>query len=177
MAKVSGVRRATGRERVEWLALLDKWGAKSREYREIAEWLMDKHGVSKWWAQKLIVEYEQERGVREPGVRRDGTFEVSASRTVDVPIGKVFDAFVDTRRRKVWLRDATMSLSDSKPTRSARFQWQDGSSRVRVTFERKAPSKSTVVVAHDRIIGAKDAQSAKARWRQRLDDLKSYLES
>jgi hypothetical protein len=177
MAKVTGVQRATGRERVEWFSLLDKWGAKGREYREIADWLMDKHGVSKWWAQKLIVEYEQDRGVREPGVRRDGTFEVSATRTVAVPIEKAFDAFINTRRRRRWLTDATMSLSDSKPGRSAQFQWEGGSSRVNVTFERKGPSKCTVVVSHGRIIGAKHAQSAKARWRERLVDLKSYLEA
>jgi hypothetical protein len=177
MAKVTGVRRATGRERDEWFALLDKWGARGRQYREIADWLMGKHGVSKWWAQKLIVEYEQERGVRDPGVRRNGTFEVSASRTVEAPLDKVFDAFITTRRRKRWLTDATMSLSDSKPGRSARFQWEDGSSRVTVAFERKGPSRSIVVVSHDRIIGAKQAQSTKARWRERLVDLKSYLES
>jgi hypothetical protein len=177
MAKVTGVRRATGRERVEWFALLDRWGAPGRPYREIADWLMGKHGLSRWWAQKLIVEYEQERGVRDPGVRRNGTFEVSASRTVNVPIEKAFDAFINTRRRKRWLADATMSLSDSKPGRSARFEWEDGSSRVRVVFERKGPSKSTVVVSHDQIIGAKQAQTAKARWREQLVDLKSYIES
>lgn len=177
MAKVTGVRRATGRERAEWFALLDKWGAPGRQYREITEWLTGKHDVSKWWAQKLVVEYEQERGLREPGVRRNGTFEVSASRTIAVPIDKAFDAFTDTRRRKRWLSDATMSLSDSKPGRSARFEWEDGSSRVTVAFERKAPSKTTVVVSHDQIVGAEQAQTAKTRWRQRLVDLKSYLES
>jgi hypothetical protein len=177
MAKLTGVRRATGRERDEWFALLDKWGAAGRAYREIADWLTGKHGISKWWAQKLIVEYEQERGVRPPGVRRNGTFEVSASKTVAVPIEQAFDAFINTRRRKRWLTDATMTLSDSKPGRSARFRWEDGSTRVNVAFERKGPSKSTVVVSHDQIIGAKQAQTAKARWKERLVELKSYVES
>lgn len=177
MEKVTGVRRATGRERDEWFGLLDKWGARGREYREIADWLMSKHGLSRWWAQKIIVEYEQDRGVRDPGVRRNGTFEVGASKTVGVPVAQAFDAFVNTRRRKRWLTDGAMSLSDSKPGRSARFQWGDGSTRVNVAFERKGPSKSTVVVSHDRIKGAIQAQTAKARWRERLVELKSYLES
>lgn len=177
MTKVTGVRRATGRERDEWFALLDKWGAPGREYREIADWLTGKHGVSRWWAQKLIVEYEQERGLRRPGARRNGTFEVSASKTVAVPVEQAFAAFVNSRQRKRWLTDATMSLSDSRAGRSARFLWEDGSTRVSVAFEDKGPSKSTVSVSHDRITGAKHAQSAKARWRERLIELRSFLES
>lgn len=177
MAKVTGVRRATGRERDEWFSLLDRWGARGRPYREIADWLTGKHGVSKWWAQKLIVEYEQERRIRDPGVRRNGTFEVGASKTVGVPLQQAFDAFVNTRLRKRWLTDATMSLTDSRPGRSARFLWEDGSTRVTVSFLDKGSTKSTITVSHDRITGAKKAQSAKARWRERLVDLKSYLES
>src|ERR671914_460765 len=100
MEKMTGIRRATGRERDEWFALLDKSGARGREYREIADWLTDRHGLSRWWAQKLIVEYEQDRGVRQPGVRRNGTFEVTASKTVAVPCDRLFDAFVDSRRRR-----------------------------------------------------------------------------
>lgn len=177
MAKVTGVQRATGRERAEWFKLLDTWGAVGRPYREISDWLTGEHGLSKWWAQKLIVEYEQERGIRPPGVRRNGTFEVSASKTVGVPIERAFDAFVTTRQRKRWLTDATMSLSDSQEGRSARFQWEDGSTRVTVSFVDKGSSKSTVTVSHDRITGAKQAQRAKAGWKERLVKLKSYLES
>ena len=61
--------------------MLDAWGAAGRPYREIADWLTGQHDLSNWWAQKLIVEYEQARGLRPPGVRPDGTFEVSASKT------------------------------------------------------------------------------------------------
>lgn len=181
MAKVDvksdGVERATGRSRKEWFAVLDRWGAAGRPYREISGWLIEEHGLSRWWAQKLIVEYEQDRGLRDPGVRRDGTFEVSASKTVAVPVDRLFEAFVNVRRRKQWLTDAKMSLKDSEPDRSARFDWTNGSSRVRVDFTDKGPSKSMVVVAHDRLTDAKTAQSTKTMWRERLADLKSYLEA
>src|SRR5918992_6365900 len=90
MRQIDGVTRATGRGRQEWFALLDDWGARGRSYTEIAAWLTTKHGLSKWWAQKLIVEYEQSRGVRRAGVRRDGTFEVTASKTVAVPCDRLF---------------------------------------------------------------------------------------
>jgi hypothetical protein len=177
MGRITGVRRSTGRDRDEWFALLDAWGAAGRPYGEIADWLMGKHDISRWWAQKLIVEYEQERGLRPPGIRPDGTFEVSASKTVGVPIERLFDAFVNTRQRKRWLTSGRMSLRNSRPGHSARFDWEDGSTRVNVGFIDKGPSKSAVAVAHERLVDAKQAETTKAMWKQRLTDLKSFLET
>jgi uncharacterized protein YndB with AHSA1/START domain len=137
---------------------------------------MRKHELSRWWAQKLIVEYQQSRGLRPPGVRPDGTFEVGASKTIAVPLKRLFDAFVDTRQRKRWLTGARMSLRTSQPGRSARFTWEHGSGRVHVDFEKKGPSKSTVAVAHAGIAGGAEAETTKARWRERLSELKSFLE-
>ena len=177
MAKIDGVRRATGRDRDEWFAVLDAWGAAGRQFREIADWLVAEHGISKWWAQKLIVEYEQERGLRPPGVRPDGTFEVSATKTVAVPVERLFDAFVDAGERRKWLTDGRMSLRASQPGRSTRFDWEDGATRVNVDFMDKGGSKATVAVAHQRLSDADEAETAKAMWKQRLAELKSVLES
>lgn len=57
---------ATGRDRESWFAVLDAWGGAGRAYREITTWLVAEYGLSKWWAQKLAVEYEEARGVRAP---------------------------------------------------------------------------------------------------------------
>lgn len=176
MAKPETVKNATGRTQDQWYSLLDKWGAPGRPYKEIAGFLTDEHGVSRWWAQKLIVEYEQERGVRAPGVRRNGTFEVSASKTVLAPATDVFDAFADSRRRRRWLEGGSLRLSDSARPRSARFAWNGGTSRVTVTVTPKGRSKAAVIVAHDRVRDAKQAQSLKTFWRERLNDLKVDLE-
>ena len=62
----SGIRRATGRTYDQWFALLDRWGAPGRPFRETADWLEGEHDLSSWWAQKLIVEYEQTRGLPQP---------------------------------------------------------------------------------------------------------------
>jgi uncharacterized protein YndB with AHSA1/START domain len=177
MAKAETVRAATGRTQQQWYAVLDRWGAPGRPYREISDYLIQKHGLSRWWAQKLIVEYEQDRGVRAPGVRRNGTFEVGASKTVGVPVDDAFEAFVNARRRNRWLTDGKMKLRTSEPGRSARFDWDGGSSRVVVTFEDKGSSKATVVVQHQQLSGAKKAQKTKELWRERLNDLKAFVES
>lgn len=177
MPKVDGVWRATGRNRDDWFAVLDQWGAAGRPFREIAAWLTGEHELSKWWAQKLIIEYEQARGLRPPGVRPNGTFEVSTSKTFAVPVEALFDAFVNTRQRKKWLTDAKMSLRTSKPGRSARFNWEDGATRVNVGFIDKGPSRSGVAVAHEKLATADEAETTKAMWKDRLAELKSYLEA
>lgn len=176
MAKPETVKKATGRTQDEWYSLLDGWGALGRSYKEMANFLTDKHGVSRWWAQKLIVEYEQDRGVRDPGVRRNGTFEVGASRTVLVSATQLLDAFVDPRLRKRWLAGGSLRLLDTNGSTSARFTWDRGSSRVTVTVTPKDRSKASVSLVHNRLTDAKDAQSTKTFWRERLTDLKRALE-
>jgi uncharacterized protein YndB with AHSA1/START domain len=175
-AQPDGVRRGTGRSREEWFALLDKWGAVGRPYREIADWLVGKHELSDWWAQKLIVEYEQARGVRPPGVRRDGTFSVGASKTVGVPVKRLFDAFLDPALRKRWLPGAVVRERDSMPGRVARFDWGDDGSRIEVTFAEKGRSSSVANVEHQRLPTAAAAEQRKAFWRERMTALKELLE-
>jgi hypothetical protein len=126
--------KATGRDRSEWFAALDAWKAGGRPYREIADWLTVEHRVSAWWAQKLIVEYEEARGLRDPGIRRDGTFEVGATRTVAAPVDRLVAAFVDPEIRDRWLPGAVMRQRASEPSQPLRFDWQDGPSRLSVTF-------------------------------------------
>jgi len=172
----TGVRRATGRGRDEWFTVLDASGARGRPYREIAKWLTDKHGISNWWAQKLIVEYQQARGLRAPGVRRDGTFTVTASKTLSVPGKRAFEAFVNARLRKRWLPSAVMHKRTSQPGRSVRFDWKDGATRVNVTIT-TSKGKSQAAVEHQRLPDSETAGRIKAFWRDRLIALKTLLES
>lgn len=176
MGRPDGVTRATGRSREQWFSVLDEWGAPGRLYRETARWLVDEHRLSAWWAQKLVVEYEQARGIREPGVRRDGTFEVTASKTVAVPVERAYEAFVDGRRRRGWLPGVKLALRGARPPLSARFDWEEGPTRVRVELAVKGPSKATVAVAHERLPDREAAASAKAEWKERLASLAAYLE-
>lgn len=170
------VRRATGRERDDWFGLLDAWGAADRAHGEIAAWLMGEHGVDNWWSQTLTVDYEQARGLRAPGGRRDGMFEVSASKTVAVPVERLFAAFVDAELRERWLPGAELRERTSQPGRSARFDWEDGGTRIVVGFSAKGEHKSHAAVLHERLPDAEAAATAKAYWRERMAALKALLE-
>jgi hypothetical protein len=170
------VKEVTGRTWEAWFSILDRWGAGERKYREMVRFLVDEHGVEAWWAQAITYSYERSRGRRLKHQQADG-FTVWASRTIAVPVEVAFDGFVDARRRKSWLTDGTMSLRTSQPGRTARFDWEDGSTRVSVSFEEKGPSKTAVAVAHERLPDAEEAETTKAAWRQRLAGLKTFLES
>ncbi|MGH3757919.1 DUF4287 domain-containing protein [Actinophytocola sp.] len=171
----SGLRRATGRDHDEWFALLDRWGAPGRPFRAIADWLQGEHGLSDWWAQKLIVEYEQARGLRPPGVRPGGTFTVGTSKTVGVPVERLYRAVVDPEERERWLPGVVLRERTSRPPRSARFDWADGT-RVSVTFEAKGDAKSQLAVEHERLADPETAQRTKAFWQERLAALKTVLD-
>jgi hypothetical protein len=166
----------TGRTWAEWFAILDEWGATERSHRDIARHLRENHEVSSWWAQSVTVAYEKERGLRVLH-ERPGGFSVGASKTVAVPVERLYAAFVDDGERARLLPDAPLSLRTAQPNRSARFDAGDGATRVVVGFAAKGPEKSTVAVEHERLPDAAAAERAKAEWRQRLARLKEALET
>jgi uncharacterized protein YndB with AHSA1/START domain len=166
---------ATGRGWQAWLELLDKWEAASRSHTEIARWLREEHGVDGWYSQSITVGYERARGLRAPGQRPDG-FAVSVSRTVAVPVERVFEMFADEALREGWLPRAELSVRTATPTRTARFDWEDGSTRVIVGFEDLGETKSRVTLSHERLPDADAAEEMKAWWRERLTQLKEQLE-
>jgi uncharacterized protein YndB with AHSA1/START domain len=155
--------------------MLDRWGAKQRKHREIAAFLMEKHDVPGWWAQSITMWYERSRGMRLKHQQADG-FTIYASKTIAVPVDVLYNALVNARTRRKWLTDGRMSLRTSQRGRTARFNWEDGSTRVLVSFEGKGRAKATVSVAHERLPDPDEAETAKAHWRKRLTDLKSFLE-
>jgi hypothetical protein len=171
------IRQRTGRGWEEWFDLLDDWGATDRTHREIARHVADELGIEPlgWDAQAITVSYERARGMRAVGERADG-FAVTASRTVAVPLERLFDAFVDGSLRERWLPDGELRERSATRPRSARFDWGDGSTRVHVTFTAKGDGKSTVAVEHLRLPDADEAERRKAYWRERLTALRSELE-
>ena len=166
---------ATGRGWQAWFELLDDWGAAGRSHAEIARWLREEQGVDGWYSQSITVGYERARGLRAPGERPDG-FAVTASRTVAVPVERLFEAFEDEALRERWLPGAELRLRTATAPRTARFDWEDGSTRVILGFDDVSEAKSRVGLSHERLPDADTADEMKAWWRERLTELKSRLE-
>jgi hypothetical protein len=173
--KPEGIERATGRGRQEWFGILDQWGADGRPFRDIADWLTGQHGMSFWWAQKLIVEYEQDRGIRPPGVRPDGTFTVGASKTLGATAERIAEAFTDPALRERWLSGMDLTIRQSQAGKRIRFDLADGT-RLSVQFFAAGDDRITLAVEHEKLPDAGSAERTKAAWRDRLEVLKSVVE-
>ena len=171
------IRSNTGRTWDEWFALLDGWGAARRPHPEIARWLVEEHDVGGWWAQGVTVAYEQARGLRDPGQRRGGLYEANASKTVAVPVERLYEAFADPALRERWLPDASFEVRTARPARSIRANWEDGSTRLVISFTARGEAKSQVALVHERIPDAPTADKLKAYWRERVAVLKQVLEA
>jgi hypothetical protein len=171
------IRANTGRTWDDWFALLDAWGAAERPHPEIARWVAGEHGVGGWWAQGVTVAYEQARGLRAPGQRRGGLFEVNASKTVAAPVDRLYQAFADPALRERWLPGATVEVRTAQAARSIRANWDDGSTRLVVAFTARGESKSQVALVHERVPDAATADQLKRFWRERMAALKQVLET
>ena len=171
------IRSRTGRGWEEWFNLLDEWGAPERSHTEIARWIAERQGIEPlaWNAQAVANSYERVRGLREVGEKPDG-FTITASKTVAMPVERLYDAFVDESLRRRWLPDGELTERTATKPKSARFDWGDGGTRVNVVFEAKGEEKSTAAVQHERLADAEEAERMKAYWRDRVSTLEEVLE-
>ncbi len=175
-ASEEAVLKATGRGWQEWFGLLDEQDATSKSHPEIVRWLGAEHDVPGWWCQAITVSFERARGLRALGQRSDGGWSATASKTVAVPVDRLFDAFEDEALRERWLPGAEMRRRSATRPRSARYDWEDGSTRLVAGFADMGQAKSQVGIEHERLPGAETAEEMKAWWRERLVVLKEVLE-
>jgi hypothetical protein len=177
MSEISeeAVQKATGRGTSEWFQILDEAGAASLSHREIVALLGREEGVSGWWQQMITVAYEKARHLRRTHERPDG-FSVSASKTVNVPVERLFEAWHDEEVRRRWMPDE-LTIRRSTPSRSLRITWADGRSSVSVTLSRKGEEKSQVGVEHSKLGDGEEAARMKSHWADALKRLKEMLET
>jgi hypothetical protein len=167
------IRKGTGRGWDDWFRILDTWDGTDHTHTEIARYVNGEHGIDGWWAQSVTVGYERARGMRAPNQRPEG-FEVSVSKTVDLPAMEAWRAFVEPKRRASWL-DLGLRVRSGTRTmgRSARFDVPSDGTRVNVLFDPKGDVRSVVTVTHVKLAGAADVAAHRAEWRERLGRLAS----
>ena len=151
-------------------------GRGERAHKEIARWLAEEHGVGGWWAQSVTVGYERARGGARGRQHPDGLHDHG----VEDGGGAGRAALRRVRRRAsaraLAARRRAARAHGDRP-KSARYDWDDGATRVIVGFEAKGDGKSTVALAHERLPDADEAEQMKAWWRERLGELRAALEA
>jgi hypothetical protein len=161
----------TARSWEEWLAFLTEIGAEDMPHPEIARRIQETGDASGWWAQSITVAFEQHIGRRKPGQRADGSFETSATRTLD---GERDRLFADLVARLEGI-DGFGGVALAAPPRTSvtpkRSYWRcklaDGTG-VAFALEQKAPGKVLVAVTHDKVASENDATRWRTFWKQEL---------
>lgn len=162
----------TGRSWADWVRLLDRERAAGQPHRQIARFVSSL-GTPAWWTQTVTVGYERIKGLREKGQRRDGGYEASRSRTFNVPVPALFDAFANARKRKRWL-ESTFTIRSATPLKRMRVTCTDNTV-VQVGFFPKGPGKTAVAVQHQKLADRAAVDATKHAWTERFDRLRKML--
>src|SRR5918993_4824569 len=169
------VKAKTGKTWKEWFAVLDRAGAKKMTHQEIANYLHTKHAVPPWWTQMVTVTYEQQAGLRDKHQRPDG-YQISVSRTITVPLSKLYKSVASEKSRSAWLEERDLKVRKATPNKTMRATWSDGKQHLEFYFYPKGDAKTQIVVQHSKISDAKNAAKLKTYWSAALDRLRESLE-
>jgi hypothetical protein len=178
-AKLAGmsdasIKAKTGCNWERWVKTLDRWGADKKTHRETASMVAKTWKLDGWWAQNVTVGYERIKGLRARGQRRDGTYEATKSRTFDVPVTTLYDAWADKNIRDRWLGGNNVKVRTATPPKSIRLGLADGSI-LAVGFTPKGKTKSAVAVSQDKLPDKETATRLKQYWSEQLDALGEVL--
>lgn len=169
------VKKATGKTWAQWLKLLDAAGGKAMNHKEIVAVVHAQHAeIGGWWQQMVTVGYEQARGLRVKHEKPEG-FEISVSKTLNVPIAKAYAAWTNARTRAKWL-DKSFEIRKATKNKTMRNTWSDGT-HVDVYFWDKGANKCQVAVQHRKLKTAAAGETKKNFWSAKLGALKCILES
>lgn len=168
------IKAKTGCTWERWVYALDRRGAERMSHGDVARLVNEKYKVDGWWSQMVTVGYERIKGLRARGQRLDGTYEAGKSRTFNVPVTRLFDAWADSSVRRRWLDGESVKVRTAKAPKTMRLGWSDGSI-VAVGFTAKGMSKSSVALAHTKLPDRGAADRLKQYWSDRLDALGEVL--
>jgi len=171
----SVIKAKTGCTWERWVTALDDHGAAKMSHGEIAALVNTKYKIPGWWSQAVAVGYERIKGLRARGQRRDGTYEAGKSRTFNVPVQTLFDAWADAGTRSRWLKAESVKVRTERAPKTMRLGWDDGTI-IAVGFTAKSKSKSSVALAHIKLPDAETANRLKMFWSERFDALGEVLD-
>jgi hypothetical protein len=167
----AGIQAKPGKTYSDWFAILDAAGAQKMTHKEIAAILHSRYQLGKWWAQKIAIIFEHERGLREKHETQSG-YQITVSRTLPFPVSKLFKLWHNKKARSKWLIDDALTIRTVRTDRMLRGLWDNGKTPVEVGFYPKGQSKCQVVVRHIKLRGSAEASRTKKYWSEALDRLR-----
>ena len=159
----------------KWVKSLDHNGAQNMSHAEIAGLARKKYKAPPWWSQMVAVGYERIRGLRAQGQQRDGSYQASKSRTFNVPVDVLFDAWTDAATRKKWL-DEPITVRTARKPKSMRIDFP-GAGILSLNFLSKGRAKSSVAIEQLKLPSKESVAIMKQEWTERFGRLAELLKT
>jgi len=175
----AAIKARTGCTWDRWVFALDHYHADKMSHGEIAALVASKYKIDGWWAQAVTVGYERIKGLRAIGQRRDGTYEANKSRTFNVPVTTLFDAWANARTRRRWLSAPPRRRNRCVSTARIAASSPSGSCRRGARRARSRCSTPSSAIATPRIASRSTGPSASTRsprcWLRKVRRINSQL--
>jgi uncharacterized protein YndB with AHSA1/START domain len=193
----AAVKMATGKDRAQWFALLDRAGARKMNHKEIAQWLFENYLKKGWWAQMVTVEYEYARGKRVIGKTESAGFQIGVQKVLPISQREAWQ-LVTKKGRKLWLGDST----DVRFTKGATYTTKEGTKgqvrsvvpgeKLRLTWQPKRfakpstvqisllcpryASRKTMIHFHqEKLASAREREAMRRQWRRVLQQFEELI--
>jgi hypothetical protein len=174
MISDEAVKARTGKDWASWFRLLDRAGAAKLEHKEIARWLMEKHGVPGWWSQNVTVEYERARGRRELHETASG-YKVAVTKTMTAKLSDLYAATADDEIRGKWFPRGAFEVSSKTKDKYFRGAWKK-TARLEMGFYSKGPGKAQVAMQVSKLANKAEVEAVRETWKKALAKLQGLVE-
>lgn len=176
--KAGAIERATGTSWPDWQRIMADGGAADADHAGLARIALAAMGERVenpgWWAQSVAVAYEQDTGRRVKGQVADGTFQVSATRTLPGTMDEVFEAWL-ARAQKLTEIDGAAIVDSPRETGTAkRRHWRIGladGTRAVVSAEAKGQGRAFLTATHTKLPSIEQLERWRAAWKDQLAGL------
>ena len=191
------VKKATGKSWEQWIRIIDGFGGRKLEHKEIAQKLAEKKLInSSWWRQSVTVAYEYARGRRELGETKNSGFEIGAQKTVNQNARNVWKFLMSKQGQKIWLGD-TLNF---KPLTGYGYRTSDGISgeirtvklgeKIRISWKKpewrsltvlqiyllSSGDKTSIRFHQEKLTGPKMRAEMKEHWQNVLNKIAARIE-
>lgn len=184
----ASIEKATGLSWTDWLEFFGSINASELSHHEIAVHAYDflaklpnGPGMSShrpggqtttgWWSQNVTVAYEQHIGRRQPGQRKDGTYEVSVTKTIEGSLDDAMNYWLykiaDLDGFKDVVYEGQPGMSVTNKWRHWRVGLADGSKVIASTMQ-KTPNKAQLAVANQKLTSPEAVELWRKYWKQFL---------
>ena len=176
--KAGAIERATGTSWPDWRRIMTDGGAADAGHAGLARIALAAMGerveYPGWWAQSVAVAYEQDTGRRVKGQVADGTFEVSATRTLPGTMDEVFESWLAHAQRLTEIGGTQIADGPRETGTAKRRHWRidlaDGT-RAAVSAEGKGEGKAFLTATHTKLPSAEQRERWRAVWKDLLAEL------